>query len=327
MIGFWKSIASRLHHGERVFLALVVENTRHSPGTVGARMFVAEDGAAHGTIGGGVMERDVIERARSLFSKGGRQALIEIQTLHHTKRGEGEESGMICAGSQTNLYAVCRPEVDAATVTQVASLLEGGRSGTLTIAADGLRVVAEGPDLAQSPRRLLRSAEDWRYEEELLNRRRLAILGGGHCALALARVMGPLGYEMLACEGPKKPPTAGLEGCVRELVRVDDFHDAGGRVAYPELTWVVVMTSDFPSDVRALAGALARPFPFIGVMGSAAKIKEIRRQLAAESFSDEDLTRLTAPVGLPIGSNTPAEIAISVAAQILEQRSRIEREN
>ncbi len=82
------------------------------------------------------------------------------------------------------------------------------------------------------------------------------------------------------------------------------------------------MTSDFPSDVAALSGVVGRLFPFVGVMGSPVKLKAIFDRLREQGFTDDQLDRLQAPVGLPIGSSTPEEIAVSVAAQILQQRDR-----
>ena len=165
-----------------------------------------------------------------------------------------------------------------------------------------------------------RDAEGWRYEEQLLNRKRLAILGGGHCALALARTMGRLGYDVAVFETREKVFEEELEEAARSVEIVEDFRQAGPRIDYPELTWVVVMTTDFPSDVRALSGVVNRPFRFIGVMGAPAKIEEILRRLEQQGFAPAELERIHAPVGLEVPSHTPEEIAISVAAQILKLR-------
>ena len=81
------------------------------------------------------------------------------------------------------------------------------------------------------------------------------------------------------------------------------------------------MTTDVASDVCGLLGIFDKPFPFIGVMGSENKISEIKNRLKTEGISDNQLSRLTAPVGLPMVSNTPEEIAISVAAQLLQLRN------
>ncbi len=80
------------------------------------------------------------------------------------------------------------------------------------------------------------------------------------------------------------------------------------------------MTTDVNSDVRGLLGLIDLPSPFIGVMGSQAKIAEILKRLKSEGISEDQLSHLTAPVGTPMTSNTPEEIAISVAAQILQKR-------
>jgi len=316
---FWQALARKLRAGQRVFLALVVEHTRHSPGTTGARLFLSADGEHCGTLGGGVMEHDVLEHAARALTE--RDSPAELQALVHRKTGPGERSGMICAGQQTNLYSLCRPDEELPAIERLVKILEDGAAGTLRISPQGLDVAMEAPALDRPPNRLEhRSENGWLYEEELLNRRRLAILGGGHCALALARLMTRLGYHVEAFEAGKKTPEVALEQHVRRLEVVDDFLHAGDLIDYPELTSAVVMTSDLPSDVNALAGALRHPFPFLGVMGSPAKLAEIRKQLRDKGLPAVDLDRLTAPVGLPIGSRTPEEIAVSVAAQILQLR-------
>ena len=132
--------------------------------------------------------------------------------------------------------------------------------------------------------------------------------------------MDRLGYDVFVFETREKVFDAEPEGVARRVEIVADFSLAGPRIDFPELTWVVVMTTDFPSDVRALTGAVRLPFRFLGVMGAPAKIAEIMKRLEEEGFSPDELERVHAPVGLPIASHTPEEIAISVAAQVLKLR-------
>lgn len=323
-LAFWKTLASQLETGHRVFLALVAENTRHSPGTAGARLFLSETGERAGTIGGGVMEYKLLERAAEALERG--DFAPEVQTLHHRRSApggptDGERSGMICAGSQTNLYTLCRPETELPPVRRAVALLEAGASGTLAITPRGMAAEEREPDLSRPPFRLERGAEGWRYEEELLNRRRLALLGGGHCARALARLMSTLGYDVFVFETREQVFEEELERVARSVEIVADFRLAGERIRFPELTWAVVMTTDFPSDVKALAGLLRRPLRFIGLMGAPAKVAEIRKRLREEGFTGDELARIRAPVGLEgVPSHTPEEIAVSVAAQILALR-------
>lgn len=323
----WPRLAHHLRNSQAVFLALVVEHTRHSPGTAGAGLLVVrspEDGdvlETSGTIGGGVMEQQVIARAAEILKRD--RPFAEIVDLHHRKEPkEGQASGLICAGRQTHLHVLCRPSDQLAVVEAVLRAQEADVTADLVITPHGWQLERRGFDIEIAPCRLERLADgDFIVRQALLNRRRLAIFGGGHCALALARLCHSLGYWIVAFEQSKKPPEEGLREAVQHLEIVDDFRQAASRVQHPELTEAVVLTSDAAGDVRALGGILACPFPFIGVMGSAAKIKEIRRQLLDEGFYEDDLTRLTAPVGLSMLSNTPQEIAVSIAAQLLRRRA------
>ncbi len=327
MTSLWSELAHHLGGGRDVFVALVVEHTRHSPGTTGAGLLVVEpfDENPHlitvGTIGGGVMEKRLIETAAEILRRGEPHA--EIADLQHRRRpSSGHPSGLICAGQQTNLYYLCRPEPELATIDALLEARRAGATADVEISPSGWRVVARDFDLQIPPSRLERRRDgDFVYRLELLNRRRLAIFGGGHCGLALARLSHTLGYHIVAFEQTEKAAEGGMEQAVHHLVAVDDFRHAALQVSYPEITEAVVLTSDVASDVRALGGVLRCPFPFIGVLGSAAKIREIRRHLLDEGFNEDDLARLTAPVGLPMQSNTPSEIAVSIAAQLLQRRS------
>ncbi|MEM7582725.1 MAG: XdhC family protein [Acidobacteriota bacterium] len=322
---FWRKLGSLLEAGERVFVALVVDNTRHSPGTVGARLLLSESGERVGTIGGGIMEHTVLNRAAERLAAAGQEPAgqePELQTLHHRQDAAEERSGMICAGRQTNLYTLCRPDHELREVKRLVALLDSGRSGRLTISARGWAVHEAAPDLGRPAIELMTDGDDWTYREELLNRRRLAILGAGHCGLALAHTAGRLGFDVAIYDTREELLTS-AEALTHASERLEDFRAAGERIAFPELTHVVVMTSAFPTDVAALAGVLTHPFPFIGVMGAPAKLRRIQQQLRDEGFDDAELERIVAPIGIGIPSHTPEEIAVSVAAQLIERQAHL----
>ncbi len=316
---FWSIVSKHLGRGERVFVARVVEHTAHSPGTTGAGLIVTQSGDVAGTIGGGVMEFNVIEEARKALDDGRFQT--RIQTLHHQTRGAGDPSGLICAGRQTNLYCLYRPDVDAAAIAQAASAQRMNRPGVLTISESGTTFADTRQESPWTQSSLAHSPDGWKYVEQMLNLRRIAILGGGHCGLALSRVMHDLGYDVSVFDTRADAPAMLKSASDNTMTVVQDFAEVGATIAYPELTEIVVMTTDLTSDVRALSGIMDHPFPFVGVMGSAAKIAAIKKALRSEGLADEILDRMTAPVGLPIGSNTPQEIAISVSAQLLQRRA------
>ncbi len=316
MIEFWKTLQKYLRAEKPVFVTFVAENTAHSPGTLGAKMLITAD-ESRGTIGGGTMELNLAKRARQILASG-KDFVPEMQTLHHRASGPGEKSGMICAGSQTNVYCLCRPEKDHAIVEKIVNFLEQHRSGVVKIDRAGLRLEAQPIDSKNPQTFLEKHEEGWCYVEQLINLRRVAIIGGGHCSLALSRVLRPLGYEISVFDTRPDVATFVENEAAHQKFSIDDYCDAGNRIAFPELTRVIVMTADMKSDARGLLGVAGKPFPFIGVMGSKAKIAAIFKELRAAGISESDLQKITAPVGLPMRSNTPQEIAISVAAQLLQ---------
>lgn len=315
---FWNTLATHLRAGRRVFVALVAAHELHSPGTAGARLLVPEHGEPFGSIGGGVMEYNVIRRARAELARAA-PVRPAVQVLDHHGRGRGEPSGLVCAGSQTNLYLCCLPDRDLTLVEEIVALLERDQPGMLHITPGGLRVSAGPVDLSARPLRLWADGPAWQYEEQLLNRRRLAILGSGHCAQALARQMHWLGFDVRIL-GPRAGREGASAGPFARHLPIEDYAEAGALIPFPEVTDVVLMTSRFEDDVRSLLGVLPHPFPYVGLMGSDAKIGRVFSALRKAGFSRDELGRVTAPVGLPIESDTPEEIAVSVAAQLIRRR-------
>lgn len=319
MIAFWKNLQGHLKRGQRVFVSLVAENTKGSPGTPGAKFLVSAGGDLFGTIGGGNMEYRLIDHARMFLGEA--EYTPEKRTLVHRKTGSGEKSGMICSGSQTNIYCLCEGERDLATVERIVAILQDDRPGWLGIDTGGMRVEEKGPNFDRARITLVEENGKWTYGEDLLNRRRLALIGGGHCSVALCEVMARLGYEVLIFDKRKDVFTLKKATDARRISIVADYAEAGPMISFPKLTAVVVMTTDFLSDVRGLLGVVNLPFPFIGLMGSNAKIVNIYTELRKAGVPPEKLASIYGPVGLPIDSDTPEEIAISVAAQILQERN------
>lgn len=315
MKDFWRTLADRLTDGDPVFLVLVAGSTPGSPGTPGAKMFVRADGSQVGTIGGGVMELNLIATARDALASG--EFPTQLQTLHHRRTGPGEKSGKICAGSQTNLYRICRPGADAETIREAARAVDEERPSVLVVTPDTFSVVETPVDGSVPAVRLEVTDDTWRYEEDLLNRKRVSIIGSGHCGLALSRVLEGLGYDVAVYDTRPDVETFVTNDYAGFRQTVSDYEDVGALLRRPECTAVVVMTTDYPSDVKALKGVLGTPAPYVGVMGSKAKVHRIKSDLREAGFDDVALEKLRIPIGLPIGSHTPQEIAISIAAELI----------
>lgn len=321
--GFWAGVSATLERGEPAFVVLVAAHTRGSPGTTGARMLVRADGSQLGTIGGGMMEHHILAEARVALADPWRRP--RLVPLRHQRRdpavvGAGE-SGLICAGRQTNIELVLLPTRDGAAVARLAALERDGDRGRFIIDRQGLRCDALEP-APEAPARVLEPGDNWRYTEQLLNPKRIAIIGGGHCGRALSRTMASVGYHVTVFDQRAEAVTFRDNDDADRRVVVRDYADAGAAIPYPGITDVVVMTSDFQSDVRALLGCVGRGLRFLGVMGSSAKIHAIGSALAEAGVEAAERRRIEAPIGLPMKSDTPEEIAISVTAQLLQRAAR-----
>ena len=197
-ITYWEYVSSLLKDGQNVFLAMVVHHTIHSPGTTGAKLLVTKNRDMMGTIGGGIMEYTLVNRAQDVLKND--IFTSEIQILSHQKSGPGEKSGMICAGQQTNLYYLCQPEKDGKIVEEIVKVLKKGQLGILSISPEGLAVHKKNTDGHEIQYSLTKNESNWHYQEQLKNFNRIAIMGGGHCSLALSRVMNNLGYDVFVFE-------------------------------------------------------------------------------------------------------------------------------
>lgn len=316
MTELWHTLAAELDEGRSVFLAMVADNSDGSPGTAGAAMLVCPSGRQVGTIGGGRMELDLVQRAHAALAEGRFEP--EARKLWHRRTAEGETSGLICSGFQTNVCLLCTPQRDRETVRALVACADGDGAGTVLLQPEGLGFRPGPVDLRKPCTSLAGDLQGaWRCEHQLLNRKRVAIVGGGHCGLALSRALRQLGYWVCIFDRRADVATFVENPWAHRRVKIDDYAEAGPLVEYPEVTRVIVMTTDYPSDVRALLGVVPRPFPFVGVMGSVAKINQIKADLRKAGVDSRRLDDLRAPVGLAIHSHTPEEIAVSIAGELI----------
>ena len=159
------------------------------------------------------------------------------------------------------------------------------------------------------------------FETYNLARWPIAVFGAGHVAQSLVRTLLPLDCR-LSCLDTRADWLSRLpEDAWLQRVATDDL--AAQIDGLPDNTFVILMTMGHATDLPILRAALARPFPFIGVIGSKTKGAALRKTLAKEGFSEAECARFFCPLGLPIGSNHLGEIAVSIAAQLLMERENL----
>jgi xanthine dehydrogenase accessory factor len=150
----------------------------------------------------------------------------------------------------------------------------------------------------------------------------IAVFGAGHVAQALVPVLTPLPCRLLVADA--RPEWLGRLPAAPNLKVVPGDAPADLVPTLAPDTFVVVMTMGHATDRPILKRALLeRNFPFVGVIGSAAKAEILRRELLADGVPPDRAGAFTCPIGLPFGSNHPHEIALSIAAQLLSERDRV----
>jgi xanthine dehydrogenase accessory factor len=302
----WRFALAALDAGESAILVTVVEHSGSVPGVTGTFVVVTPSGQS-GTVGGGVAEHAMVERARA----GGSDHLVEFV---HTD----EAGGTLCSGKQLfsflPLTRSARKEVE-----HVITTLEDHETGTLTLASDGLSFRPG----ETKPLRLERDGDRWTFTQPIGLLDTLTIVGGGHVALALSRVMAALPFRIVVLDNRPDLPTMETNPFAHEL-RVVDYDRIADEVPEGERSWVVVMTYGHHHDRDVVERLLSRELRYLGLMGSTAKVRKLFTDMEHDGADPAALARVRAPIGVAIGSHTPEEIAVSVAAELIALRNGVE---
>ena len=293
--------------GHGVTLVTVVETWGSAPRPPGALLVVRSDGVVSGSVSGGCVEDDLIARIKS-----GERSDQPAMIAYGVSKEEAARFGLPCGGT---LRLVQEPLTDTAWIEEVLQRTAGQRlvSRTLTLAT-GYVALAEAKrgDGLQFDGLTLTTVFGPRW--------RLLLIGSGQLSQAVAAMAQMLDFEVLVCDPRDEyAPTVVIDGVTRMPGMPDDVVSE----LVPDVhTAVVALTHDPKLDDMALLEALKSDAFYVGALGSA-RNQAVRKQRLAEHFdlSKEELARLHGPVGLRIGARTPAEIAVSIIAQIVEVKN------
>jgi xanthine dehydrogenase accessory factor len=277
-------------------------------------MAVAEDGELIGSIGGGVMEVNLVEQARALLSEAvGDLAPSLIEQEHRTN--SDHPSGMICSGQQTILRLLIDP--GDLSIVEIAA----GENAWLKIEDRTWGIYRA--DLERSQRITFDRLSDgeFTYTEKLGPKNELIIVGGGHCALALSELMSRMDFSIRIFDDRPELNTLEKNAFADDITIIENYRAIADHVRDGENIYVVVMTLGYKTDEIAIRELVGRRFEYFGVLGSKAKMATLLRELKSEGFPQEQLDAIRAPIGIPINSRTPEEIAVSIAAEIISVKN------
>jgi xanthine dehydrogenase accessory factor len=305
----WSFIKAKLNALVNVQLLYVVKSEGSSPGRQGFKMAVAADGSFCGTIGGGIMEYKLVEKAKNLLVENSANVLLQQQ--FHDKEHSTNQSGMICSGSQVNVF-IPLTIVDSNTIESIIK----EEKQTIFISPSGITVSNDNATGFQ----YLSDAE-WKYSEPIKKQRVIHIIGGGHTGLALSELMSFLGFYIYLYDDRKELNTIEENKFANEKIVVA-YETIGDTVTTTKNDYVVIMTIGYRTDKIVLKQLIDKPFFYLGLLGSAKKIEQLFTELKAEGVAEEKLNTIFSPVGLNIHSKTTREIAVSIAAEIICEKNK-----
>ena len=341
----WQLVLESLQKNIPVMLLYVLESSGSSPGRQGFFMAVNTKNEMEGSIGGGIMEHKFVEMAKerlreqgtseqgtspdsnrdqqpSASASGGfpqAQPVTIIRKQIHDKSAPKDQSGMICAGEQTILlYPVQKKDEEQ--VQKIIYSLEKNKNGTLRISPSGIRFSESIPrkDFQFS----MKSEEDWEYSEKTGCKSQLFIIGGGHCALAFSKLMSTMDFYIRVYDERNDLKTMLENESAHEKHFIADYSELNGLISSGANYYVVIMTFGYRTDDIALRALLNKEFKYLGLLGSKSKIGKMFDDYRKDGFSEETLQRIHTPIGLPVKSQTPEEIAVSIAAEIIRVKNQ-----
>ena len=356
MDSIYHQVLKELRLGSRLVLATVIRTARSTPQKPGSAALFGESGLLSGTVGGGQLEGEIDHIARSVLISGvsdhyyfnlnnkqdeegpicGGEALVLVDAnpVTHIKSLEAMEKSLLnrCSGylltevggRRENGRSVKRhwivpedqstfpPDLDATTKDTLVTLLNK----------------PSGPSfLALDPEEPIMETDEMIYLEYMKPLPRLIIAGGGHVGKALAHLGALLDFEVTVYDDrPEFANKAHIPDATKCFV--EDIGAAMRALSAGDDTYIVIVTRGHQHDAEALIPCIGSKAAYVGMIGSKNKVKLMERHFLSEGLATpEQWSGIHAPIGLPIGSKSVQEIAVSIAAELVSIRSQHNQKN
>jgi len=311
---FWQQLLQKIRAQQHVYLLTVIQNSGSSPGRKGFKMLVSQDGFIFGSVGGGIMEFTLVEEIKELLQEEERPIFFRKQ-LH---QGNGKDkSGMICSGEQTVVFHPLN-STHISIIEAILNCLQNNQQKTLSFSPTGIELIENG--ISKKHKVAITSVLNWSFKELIGFKETLYIVGGGHVGLAVSQLFRQLNFHVVVFDNRNHLNTLEENNFAHEK-HVIDYIEVEKHIKEGNGSYVAIMTNKYTDDKLVLRKIIRKQHKFIGVLGSKAKLKTMWEVLQKEGFSLEELNQIHAPIGLSIKSQTPEEIAVSIAAEIIKVRN------
>jgi xanthine dehydrogenase accessory factor len=306
----------------------VIQVKGSAPRHVGSKMLAGPEGLLAGSVGGGLGEATALAACREALATGQPTILkIEMQGT------EAEGPDMVCGGFSQILVepasstAPYRAALDLVAKGERALLVKRVLTGETTVLGEKGEGDVEGlaglprsqaAQALDSGRAVLLEAEGL-FLDPVLPREKLLILGGGHVGRALAAITPGLGFTVTVGDErreflePERFPAS-------VSTRLGSFSDIVEGFPFDLSTYVVIVTRGHLCDLECARAVVAKPYRYAGLMGSKRKTRLVLGQLLADGRDPAKVDALYAPVGQDIGAETPEELAVAIAGELVAVR-------
>ena len=338
-----RHLTDSLESGREVLLCRVVATRGSTPQKAGAAMLLAPGGGQIGTLGGGCVEDEVKRKAAGMVGRDG--AELHSFVLNHDYAWA---DGLICGGKMVILAECPRGSVHLAYCRAYRELLDAGRGFTEAIVLDPSRSggsavgdrflfddegrmfasLAGGDPPAGIAKGIAPLDHRPRPSEEggvaylpTMPRVRLVVVGAGHVGQAVAELAARADFDVWVVDDRRQYANPERFPSARRLI-VGPLGEVLPGLEITSRTYALIVTRGHGHDQEALQHLAPTVAPYVGLIGSRRKIKMIFEALLDEGIEEQALARVSAPVGLDIGSESVVEIAVSIVAELIARRNR-----
>ncbi len=326
MTDFYRQLCCLIDSGEDCALAIVVSAKGSTPQRAGAKAIFTADGRIFGTLGGGCLEAESRQRALRALQTGERQLFKLVLDDDF-----GWDDGLICGGA-VEIFVDPRPTQNleawralSLPVTERRWLRVNLDSGMTILDIVGrVPLLGEGSRAnPQTPRGVARPIKtNSEYIEPIFPKEKLIIAGAGHIGAALCKLAASLCFEVTVIDDRASfANRERLPDATRIIV--DDPAKAIAALQIDEETYVSIVTRGHRNDAVVLREVIGKPAAYIGMIGSKRKVRVIFEEFLEQGVATEtQLKRVHSPMGIHIGSESVNEIAVSIAAELIQVRAQ-----
>lgn len=314
----FKALKIQYDKKENCILAVVVAASGSTPREAGAYMLVNQEGRVWGTVGGGVTEYEATKQAQEQLK------LCQTKLCHYDLSPAADK---MCGGAQDILlyYVDVVAEASRTALAKVLAIAASGQTFWLHIPYEDGFIEAvtkvKFDDKADADSTEAVQLKTGKYYIEKFNYDgTVYVFGGGHVAQELVPLLTHLDFRCIVLDDRAEFANVALFPTAAECLLVDYLH-LQERLRLTAKDYACIMTRAHTYDAECERFALNSEAGYIGVMGSRFKAKLTREKLLAEGFTEESIARVVTPIGISLPCETPAEIAVSIAAQLIQVRA------